>query len=602
MGAPTQIEVSVDDVEYSRYEVGRKTITATVSMTGGAPYSSEEVTVELTKARKSRDAVVATATLSFTSNTDPQEDTVEFYLPDIVDQDLIHLVRHGKYFVRATSVTDSDVKGESEDFWISIVTVDRLKNDFLFGVDLSATEIREPKFQPQQISGITVTETSRTHPFGSGVLNYIYHEDDTADATASIGSGTDGTVDIIADNDLSGADGNSATVEVVVPDSGTSGLQVSVSGDTALTVQLAVNSGTLDPVQNTATLVADAIDALDDFSATASGTGGDSLSSAEGPIQFTGGATNIVRQLSWDGGPVVSIKKSGTYVLMQGRSGPAAHLQSSHRDYITVKVRSTLSLPKENVAEELLIDRKNVDDETLRNYLNQAVDWVEKDFLATPVEPANVVTERDPTSIQYAAGINAPSPIFTDTDFDMIGSPLTYFVPRSGSWVTIQFPWPQLLRIDSLYGAIANTRVIDIDLEWIEISEQTGLVQLVPFNQEIAFDFVGLLWVNAIRGAVELPNFWHYNAIVGLRDTPPAVQELIAKKAAIDALTVVGMALRPGVGSVSLSRDGVSESVSYTTSSQFGVFTGAIQAYKEWIEQHGKDLRAKYRGPTMVVV
>lgn len=602
MGAPTEIEVSVDDTEYSRYEPGRKTITATVTVTGGAPYSSEEVTVDLVKARKDRDAVVATATLSFTSNTDPQEDTVEFYLPDIVDQDLIHLVRHGMYFVRATSDTDENIVGESDDFWVSVVTVERLKNDFLFGIDLSATEIREPKFQPQEISGITVTETSRTHSFGSGILSYIYHEDDTANATATIGSGANGEVTITADNDLTGKTGNNATVEVTVPSSGTSGLSVSVTGDTAITVQLAVNSGVLDPAQNTATLVASAIDSLSDFSAVASGTGADSLSSAEGPTQFSGGATNVVRQLSWDGGPLVSIKKPGTYILMQGKSGPAANLKSAHRDYITVRVKSTLSLPTENVVEELLIERKNIDDTTLRNYINQSIDWVEKEYLATPIEPTNVVTERDPTTVQYAAGINAPSPIFTDTDFDLIGSPLTYFVPKSGSWVSIQFPWPQLLRIDSLYGAIANTRVIDIDLEWIEISEQGGLVQLVPFNQEIAFDFVGLLWVNALRGAVELPNFWHYNAIVGLRDTPPAVQELVAKKAAIDALTVVGMALRPGVGSVSLSRDGVSESVSYTTSAQFGVFTGTIQAYKDWIDEHGKELRAKYRGPTLTVV
>jgi hypothetical protein len=125
---------------------------------------------------------------------------------------------------------------------------------------------------------------------------------------------------------------------------------------------------------------------------------------------------------------------------------------------------------------------------------------------------------------------------------------------------------------------------------------------LVPFNQEIAFDFVGLLWVNAIRGATELPNFWHYNAIIGLPETPCEVQELVAKYAAINALTVAGMALRPGVGSVSLARDGVSESVSYTTTAEYGIYTGTIKAYKDWIKEEGAKLRAKYRGVTMVVV
>lgn len=611
MAAPTSIEVSVDRDEYSRYESGKETITATVTITGGAPYSAEEITVDLIKARRSRDAVVATTTLSFTNTADPQSATATFYLPDVVDQDLINLVRHGKYFVKATSVTDEDVYAESGDFHVSVVTVDRLKNDFLFGLDLSATEIKEPKFQPQSITGVTVEEVSRSHPSGVGELNYVYHEDHISNATAAIGSGGNGTVTITADGDLVGSDGNGYTVAVTVP-SGTSSLDVSLSGN-ELTVALDVTAGVPNAGANTATLVAAAIDALDDFSAVASGTGADPLSSAEGPTQFTGGATTVVRQLNWNGGPLVSITSSGTYILLSGNGGEgtggcagtggAGGISSMNPDYICVRVTSTLLMPEENITEQLLIDTKKIDDDTLRKFLCQSTSWVENDYLATFIEPTNVVTDRDPTTIQYSAGINAPAPIFTDTDFDFIWSPLTYFVPRTqGQWVKIQTPFPQLLRVDNLYGAIANTRVIDIDLEWIEHSEQGGLIQLVPFNQEIAFDFIGLLWSNALRGASELPNFWHYNVIAGLREATCDIQELIAKKAAVDALVIAGQALRPGLGSVSLSRDGVSESVSYINSAQYGLFTGTITAYKSWIEERGKELRAKYRGVTMVVV
>lgn len=611
MAAPTSIEVSVDRDEYSKYESGKQTITATVTITGGAPYTAEEVMVDLTKARRSRDAVVATTTLSFTNTADPQSATATFYLPDVVDQDLISLIRHGKYFVKATSVTDDAVYAESGDFDISIVTVDRLKNDFLFGLDLSATEIKEPKFQPQSITGVTVAEVSRTHPKGVYDLNYVYHQDHTANATAAIGSGADGTVNITANGDLVGSAGNGYTVAVTVP-TGTSALSVSLSGN-ELVVALDVTGGVPNAAANTATLIAAAIDALDDFSAVASGTGADSISVAEGPTQFTGGASTTVRQLNWRGGPLVSITSSGTYILLSGNGGSgsggcggtggAGGFDSQNPDYICVRVTSALLMPTSNVTESLLIDTKKIDDETLRKYLCQATAWVENDYLATFVEPTNVVTDRDPTTIQYSAGINAPAPIFTDTDFDFIWSPLTYFVPRTqGQWVKIQTPFPQLLRVDNLYGAIANTRVIDIDLEWIEHSEQGGLIQLVPFNQEIAFDFIGLLWSNALRGASELPNFWHYNVIAGLRETPCDIQELIAKKAAIDALVIAGQALRPGLGSMSLSRDGVSESVSYINSAQYGLFTGTITAYKSWIEERGRELRAKYRGITMVVV
>ncbi len=557
--------------------------------------------MELIKARRSRDAVVATNTISITANTDPQEVTTTFFLPDIVDQDLIHLVRTGKYFVRASSVTTSAITDDSADFDVSIVTVDRLKNDFLYGIDLKATEQKAPKFQPQLLP-VEIVEVSKTHPLGFSTLTFNFHKDDISNATATIGSGPDGTITITADEANAGDCGNALTVEVIVP-TGTSGLSVTFAGG-ALIINLAVIAGVPDGPANTATLIAAAIDALSGFSAVASGTGATSLSAAEGPTQFAGGVSTRVRTLSWRGGKSVPITASGTVVLPAGVVGPATKLsQGGGRDYICVKIRSLALFPEVTTAEEILIDKKTLDDDTLRRYLCEALEWVEKDLLATPVEPTNVVTDRDPTTIQFAAGVNAPTPIFTDTDFDIIASPLTYFVPRTqGAWIQIQMPWPQLLRVDSLFGAIANTRVIDIDLEWIEHSEQSGLVQIVPFNQEIAFDFVGLLWVNAIRGATELPNFWHYNAIVGLRDAPCEVQELIAKKAAINALIVAGMALRPGVGSVSLSRDGVSESVSYTTSAQYGVYTGTIAAYKDWITEESKRLRAKYRGPTMVVV
>lgn len=602
MATPTSIVVEVDSAEYSRYEEGKKVITATVTVTGGALYVDEEVLVDLVKARRSRDAVVATSTLTFSGPQNTQQAVVTFDLPDIVDQDLISLVRHGKYFVRATSLSDEDILGESEDFDISIVSVDKLKKDFLFGIDLKATELKEPKFQPSQITGVSIVEVSKGHPAGFFNLTYNYAEDVVSNATAAIGTGANGTVNIEAIDDYHGDTGNSLSVEVVLPL--TDGpLSASFSG-TSLVVNLAVSGGLPDAGANTSTLIAAAIDALANFSATASGTGVDSISAAEGPTAFTGGESTFIRSVSWNGGPSVQINGPGTIVLRGGLGGPAACLpDAASSEYICIKVSSTALLPTSSISEEIIIDKKTLDDSTLREYIAEAISWLEEVELAVYLEPTNVVTDRDPTTVQFAAGANAPTPIYTDTDYDFIVNPLTYFLPHDGSsWIQIQTQFPQLLRVDSLYGAIANTRIIDIDLEWIEIAQQGGLIQLVPFNQEIAFDFIGLMRANALHNSTELPNFWHFNMIAGLRDAPAVIREVVAKKAAINALAVAGMALRPGVGSLSLSRDGVSESVSYTTSAQYGIYTGIINTYKEWIDDHLPAMKGKYRGPTLRVV
>jgi hypothetical protein len=92
-------------------------------------------------------------------------------------------------------------------------------------------------------------------------------------ATSDIGSGADGTVTITVD--ATGPGGNAYTVTVDAP-AGTSGLSAGIVG-TVITVHLSVSSGVPVDVENTATLVAAAVDALAGVSAAASGTGATAL-------------------------------------------------------------------------------------------------------------------------------------------------------------------------------------------------------------------------------------------------------------------------------------------------------------------------------------
>lgn len=109
---------------------------------------------------------------------------------------------------------------------------------------------------------------------------------DVSSATASIGTGANGTVVVVA---AAGEAGNSFEIEVTEP-AGTSALTIVVAG-TTITVELDVVAGVAGAPNNTATLIAAAIDAEPNFSATATGTGADSITDPEGPFSFTGGAT-----------------------------------------------------------------------------------------------------------------------------------------------------------------------------------------------------------------------------------------------------------------------------------------------------------------------
>ena len=137
-------------------------------------------------------------------------------------------------------------------------------------------------------------------------------------------------------------------------------------------------------------------------------------------------------------------------------------------------------------------------DEVIRGFLDQAISWLEDSELSVYLEPTNVTTEPDASLISYPTGTDIP--VFANADWDCIVDALTFRAASGGAWINFKMPYKPIIRFDQLYGQIANTRIVDIALEWVEAHEKGGFVELVPFNQEVAFNFIGLIWVEALRG------------------------------------------------------------------------------------------------------
>ena len=294
--------------------------------------------------------------------------------------------------------------------------------------------------------------------------------------------------------------------------------------------------------------------------------------------------------LAWDGGSLVRLNAAHKEYMLPG-GGPTS-------EYIVVKVDHN-RLGATPQSEELFIEEKVLSDESIRRYLSDSIDHVENTLVQTYIEPTDLVTDVDPSQLTYSGSGGA---LVINSDYDFITSPVTFYPRVPGQWIDIQFPFPSLLKIEQLYGAVANTRVIHINPEWIEIAEKSGYTQLVPFNSEIAFDFIGLVWVESLRSSTAIPNFWHYNLVAGLRDCPGDLLELIGKHAAIPILTAAGAAFRGGYSSQSISRDGISESVSYTSSAIYGIYSASIEDYRNWIREHLPAIKNRYRGPQMIVM
>jgi len=236
------LSIEVDKEEYSRFEVENSTIRIQFFVVG----DTDTITLELRKARRARNSVVATTTYAVTAAstpTTPHYAYIDLNTDTLSSPDLISLIRRGNYFVRASAddsivetevainapaITNSltvvtatlpailplsgeiEINGvvgsttaeivdytalvvvggnsvltlatalkythpigepvtletiflESADFEINVLTADKMRKTTLFGIDLQSSDLRTPKFQPRQISGVVISEVSRNH-------------------------------------------------------------------------------------------------------------------------------------------------------------------------------------------------------------------------------------------------------------------------------------------------------------------------------------------------------------------------------------------------------------------------------------------------------
>lgn len=549
MAAPTALTVYVDKAEYSRIERKNDTIVVTVNPQGTG-LDGETVEIELRKARRNRDVVVAYKTLTLRDEALQQSYTETFHLPDILEaQYAIPKVRSGKYFIRARAVNAPSILDDSPDFRVAFITLDRMRNDWMKGVLANAFDVMMPRFQPKKIAGVEIASASQGHPRQWFPLTYIGPVGDPVLA---------GTVDA----------GATATV---IPWTG-GGLTVDAHAGQWLTIRT-------------------------EHRKVASNTAGGLT--VEPGFSFIPSATEIAhinqnnqqRALSWCKGPAVPLVEGTTdYVLRMGggdRLRPTVH-------FIEVRVPVWSDLALKGESEEILITGAEQDLDYMRDTIDETLDFVQKTLLDAYLEPTRVTTQIDPGTAVAGSDI----PVFAGADWDEIVPAITHEAPQPSHWIFYDFPTVPIRRIEEMYGQLVGTRVVEVPEEWIQF-HPSGMVELVPYLQVAPQQLLGVQWGFILRGHTPVPNFWHFTAIVGF-DTPPGdTVELVGKLAASKLLTQAGQAFRGGFAGESFGRDGVSQSKQYTSSAMYGIFSATVTDYERWVDNNLERIRNRVRGLMM---
>ncbi|MCU0912930.1 MAG: hypothetical protein MUC88_00030 [Planctomycetes bacterium] len=154
----------------------------------------------------------------------------------------------------------------------------------------------------------------------------------------------------------------------------------------------------------------------------------------------------------------------------------------------------------------------------------------------------------------------------------------------------------------------ANTEVMVFPAEWISLIKDCGHINIVPTStgiSQVLFTAGGTFLPLLAQGRDYIPNAIRVQYTAGFEagKLPFDLRELIGKKAACGPLNVAGdLIAGAGIASQSVSLDGVSQSISTTSSATNAGYGARIIQYEKEIKAWLPMLRNFYKGVRLAAV
>ncbi len=162
----------------------------------------------------------------------------------------------------------------------------------------------------------------------------------------------------------------------------------------------------------------------------------------------------------------------------------------------------------------------------------------------------------------------------------------------------------------SVKGFLNTSLQINYPAQWLVTKSQSeeGMywrsVQFVPISGPSATFagsavFVGITpYINRFSSRM-IPNYWTNRYITGFNRIPADLMNAIGRMTAVSMFTLLSdLILGPGIASRSQGIDGLSQSVSTTSSATFMTFSAKIKAYQDELARQRPLLRSRYQGFT----
>jgi hypothetical protein len=232
-----------------------------------------------------------------------------------------------------------------------------------------------------------------------------------------------------------------------------------------------------------------------------------------------------------------------------------------------------------------------ISDESLQAYINNAVSMLEH-YLDIAIMPRCETEEKDYYANDYWQW--------------------SYFQLNSYPVIEIESIQVTYLRNENQQPEVA----LDIPLNWVRLSKDTGIVRLVPNNRfpaQLQIGQGGTFFPELFRRNSNVPSLWTIKYKHGFADgkVPVLMNNAIGLIASLQALSIAGnLVLGAGIASTSLSLDGLSQSISTTQSAENSAYSATRREYTEVLFGKTKDdpnsvvriLKDYYKGAGIFIV
>jgi hypothetical protein len=190
------------------------------------------------------------------------------------------------------------------------------------------------------------------------------------------------------------------------------------------------------------------------------------------------------------------------------------------------------------------------------------------------------------------------------------------------NWGYIKLWHRPVASVEKLTLWYGNQKMYDIPSAWLKVDQQHGAIQLFPttgVTSGLIITSGGSLFLPLVQGGFGYaPQMWSVDYTAGMSEPDtnaqgeyvyaqtnihPNLKEVIYKRASIGIMQVWGdLIIGAGIANMSLSVDGLSQSIGTTQSPMFGGASARIKQMQEDIDNMLPALRSYYGGIDMVVI